>query len=70
MTRAAAVAIGVALVAGCAAIPIIGAWRCENAYAGQVWEGNEAVRLQFRATARTPKGVVAWLTWAFLEAIP
>lgn len=52
-----AVGVGLALVVGCAAIPIIGAWRCENAYAGHVWEGNEAVRLQFRATARTPKGV-------------
>lgn len=42
---------------GCALIPLVGAFRCENAYTGQMWEGNEAVRLPFHQDATTPAGI-------------
>ena len=51
------VVVTVGLPVGCALIPLVGAFRCENAYTGQFWEGNEAVRLRFRQDATTPAGI-------------
>lgn len=45
------------LLSGCALIPLAGTFRCENAYANQMWEGNEAVKLPFRQDATTPGGI-------------
>ena len=38
--------------AGCALIPLVGAFRCENAYTGQMWEGNEAFGRNLEGGAR------------------
>lgn len=57
VVAAALVVVLVAAGGACCLLPLAGVTHCDNAYAYPQWQGNEVVRLPFRASWRTPAGM-------------